>query len=88
MIIVHSRLTICIVNPSKMSQKERQEHGIKDKLPTTLEQSLAALETDKVLEQAMGTSITKDYVAMKRAERTKLNAMSEEARRIWLIERY
>ena len=53
-----------------------------------MEQSLVALELDAVLEKGLGGGITKDFVTMKRAEQKMLDAMAEDQRKIWLIERY
>jgi len=58
------------------------------RLPTTIEQSLDALDTDVVLRNAIGPHVVDHYVAMKRAEQDMLNAMSEGERRVWLMERY
>lgn len=76
------------VNPSRMTDEQRAEHNIKDKLPDKLEVSLAALEGNEQLKGVMGAKLVDQYVLMKRAEGQKLGAMSKDERRKWLIERY
>lgn len=75
-------------NPSQLSDEQRNAYGIVSKLPRSLDESVAALETDLVLKKELGGSITTDFMAMKRAEQKMLEAMTEDDRRVWLIERY
>lgn len=77
-----------IGNPSRLSEEQRKEYGIVTRLPRTIEESLSALEEDAVLEKVLSPGITKDFVAMKREEQKMLDQMPEDARRVWLIERY
>lgn len=51
----------------KMSDKERERLGIK-MLPTTLEEALTCLEKDEVVMNALGPSIAKAYIKLKREE--------------------
>ena len=71
-----------------MTAVQREQYGIRDKLPTSIDEVLFALENTWVLEKWMGAEITKKYAIMKRAEQEKLGAMSAEERRDWLLERY
>lgn len=64
------------------------ELGIRCKLPTTVEQSLEALDGDTALRDAIGSKVVDHFVAMKRTEQDMLNAMPERERRVWLMERY
>ena len=75
-------------NPSRMSDELRSEYGILNKMPTTIDQSLAALESDVMLPDILGKEIVEIYLNVKKAEQEKLNAMPEGERRTWLIERY
>jgi len=75
-------------NPSKLPASEKQELGITNKLPTSLEQAVEALEHDVKLEQALSPGLVKHYISMKKAEQEMLNDMPEAERRVWLIERY
>lgn len=71
-----------------MSDAEGYELGIVDKLPTTLAQSLKALESDSILANAVGVDVVDHYVVMKKAEQDMLNEMPEKERHVWLLERY
>jgi glutamine synthetase len=62
--------------------------GIVHRLPTSIEQSLDALDGDVVLREAIGSHVVDHYVAMKRSEQDMLNALSEGERRVWLMDRY
>lgn len=75
-------------NPSRLSEGERTDLGISQKLPTTIEQSLEALDKDVVLREALGSEVVDHFVAMKRAEQLMLDALPEPERRVWLMERY
>lgn len=57
-------------------------------MPTTIEQSLAALEEDESLIKVVGSDVVNHYVAMKKAELEMLGAMPERERHVWLMERY
>lgn len=71
-----------------MSSAEREQLSITRRLPASLKESMEALRTDEVLTHAIGRPIVTHYLAMKEAEQTMLDRMSEEKRRDWLIERY
>ena len=78
----------CRADPGTMSDEERGAVGITARLPNTLEKSLAALEGDEVLKEALGKRCVGDYVAVKKAEMEKLRGFRDEKRRLWLMERY
>ena len=75
-------------NPTKLSAEQKEELGITKKLPSSIEQALEAAGNDAELEQAMTPGMLKHYVTMKKAEQEMLNAMPEDERRVWLMERY
>lgn len=75
-------------NPSRLSDEERAALGIVQKLPTSLQQSLAALHSNTVMKQAIGTHLVDHYLAMKEAEQEMLGHMSEKDCHVWLMERY
>jgi len=56
-----------LVDPANYSDAERKRRGI-TRFPTTLAETLDALEQDKVLTDALGPLLTKAYVAVKRLE--------------------
>ncbi|TQB68942.1 hypothetical protein MPDQ_002603 [Monascus purpureus] len=78
----------CEVDPAVLSPAQRSTFGITTPLPKNLNQSLSALEADQDLGDILGKSFVKTYIAVKRAEKEKLDGMDEEERRIWLVERY
>ncbi|KAM0717420.1 hypothetical protein Q7P37_007272 [Cladosporium fusiforme] len=78
----------CQVNPSQLTESDRASLGISEKLPITIEQSLAALEEDESLIKVIGSDVVNHYVAMKKAELEMLGAMPEHERHVWLMERY
>jgi glutamine synthetase len=55
------------VDPGNYSDAEREARGI-HRLPTTLDESLDALEQDAVLTQALGPLLTASYIAVRREE--------------------
>lgn len=75
-------------NPASLTEAERSVLGIVSNLPTTIEQSLKALEEDVSLQEALGPPVVAHFIAMKKAEQEKLNAMAGNERRVWLMERY
>ena len=55
-----------MVDPARLSEEERASRGI-ERLPTTLEEAINALEQDEVLCEAMGPVLAKEYIIVKRA---------------------
>lgn len=88
-IVLMAQLTRCVGNPASLSEAQlRDEYGVTEKLPTTLESALQALKSDTALVHALDDKIPNDLITMKQAESVMLGAMSEQDRQIWLIERY
>ncbi len=58
------------MNVYKMSEKKRKELGIAA-LPGNLDDALDALESDRVIKKALGETMLKEYVALKREEAIK-----------------
>jgi glutamine synthetase len=56
-----------LVDPDALSDAERARRGIR-RLPTSLGEALDALERDEVLRGALGETLAKEYLAVKRAE--------------------
>jgi glutamine synthetase len=77
-----------VANPSRLSDAERSDLSISNRLPTSIGESLEAIEGDIALRDALGGEIVRHYVTMKKAEQEMLNEMSESKRRVWLMERY
>ena len=49
---------------------------------------MTALDADSSLKEALAEDLVKNYLVMKKAEQEMLGKMSDDKRRIWLIERY
>ena len=49
---------------------------------------MKALDADSSLKEALAEDLVKNYLVMKQAEQEMLGNMSDDERRIWLIERY
>jgi len=56
-----------LVDPDTLSEDERSRRGIR-RLPTSLGEALDALERDEVLRAALGETLAKEYLAVKRSE--------------------
>jgi glutamine synthetase len=56
-----------LVDPGALSEGERRERGIQ-RYPTTLREALDQLEADAVLMSALGPTLTRAYLAVKRSE--------------------
>lgn len=57
-------------------------------LPGSIGEAMKALEADSSLKEALTEDLVKNFLIMKKAEQEMLDKMSDEERRIWLIERY
>jgi glutamine synthetase len=55
------------VDPASLSEEERERLGVA-RLPLTLDEALVALEEDKVLTEALGAPLAREYLLVKRAE--------------------
>jgi len=56
-----------LADPDRLSEAERAKRGIR-RLPTSLDQSLDALERDDVLRAALGDALAQEYLIVKRSE--------------------
>jgi glutamine synthetase len=68
---------LLLVDPSSLSEEERQSRGIKA-LPTSLGQAVDELEKDKVLMDALGPQLAKTYIAVKRSEEKSYSARTTD----------
>lgn len=57
-------------------------------MPNSLNEALEALEADTDLQNTLGKWWVERYIGVRRGEREMLNNMSDEDRKVWLIERY
>ena len=75
-------------DPSKKSEEERRELGIRERFPDGIEQALRNLEKDEELVGILGRGAVETYCTVKRAEKEMLDGMEDGEKRRWLIERY
>ncbi|VUC35667.1 unnamed protein product [Clonostachys rosea] len=78
----------CIEDPATLTEEQRMELNITEKLPTTLEEALESLEKDAALREIVGKDSVERYIAVKKAEIKLLGTMDSSAQRQWIIERY
>lgn len=78
----------CLVDPSTLPAKVREDLGIRQKFPGSLGEALDCLMADKGLEGILGQAAVGNYVTVKKEESAMLEDMDPEKRRHWLIERY
>lgn len=78
----------CRNDPSTLTAKEREELGIREQFPKSIEEALKCLEADEQLSQILSRPAVETYVTVKRAESEMLQKMDPVKRRSWLIERY
>jgi len=87
--VSHVRLlTSAPGNPTTLSDEQKNEMGITQRLPTNLDQAIEALQQSGSLADALAPGIVSHYLAMKQAEQKMLNLMPQHERKRWLIERY
>lgn len=78
----------CLVEPSKMSDKERAALGVTTKMPSDLKESLKSLEGDKRLTQVLSDTMVSTYLTVKKCELQVVHQMTSEEQRVWFISRY
>lgn len=78
----------CQVNPTKLSQTEKEALGVTKRLPRSLEEALATFEQAEEFHKFLGKELAANWIAVERATLEMLDSMTESQRRIWLMERY
>lgn len=76
------------VDPSSLSDGEREALGISTRMPKRIEESVSCLEKDEKLKEMLGPVFVRDVVKVRREEKEFLDSMGEIERRKWLMERY
>ncbi len=74
-------------DPGSLSEEERCDRGIA-RLPQSLAESLAALEQNSLLLDALGSPLAKTYLAVRRVELTAMAGMTLDAEVSLLFDRY
>ncbi|KAM3422122.1 hypothetical protein BST61_g2493 [Cercospora zeina] len=78
----------CTVNPTKLSENQKQDLGIVRRLPRSLDEALGALEEDEEFRSLLGSEVAMNWIAVEKATVEILAGMSEDQQRGWLMERY
>ena len=78
----------CTADPSALTSEQREDLGITQQFPKSIDQALTCLEKDEELCTVLGKNVVDTYLNVKRAEHEMLKSMTPEDRRHWLIERY
>ena len=78
----------CLADPSTLSPKERNDLGIIEQFPKSIDEALSCLEQDEELCAILGTRAVDTYQNVKRTENSNLEGMDPVKRKNWLIERY
>ncbi|KJZ72292.1 hypothetical protein HIM_08333 [Hirsutella minnesotensis 3608] len=88
---MRQRLTLadgCQLDPSSLSDAQRQHLGIHHRLPATIGESLDALEQDPSLHEVIGVRLVAAYSAVTRAWDDYLQSLGEEERNELLLKLY
>jgi glutamine synthetase len=78
----------CLGDPATLTEAQRQELGITTRIPSSIGEALAALQSDEELSGRLGKDLVERYVNTKKAEDELLQGMDDKERRIWIMERY
>ena len=78
----------CEMDPSTLTDNDRKEMGVTERLPASLPEALTALQADEELVGHLGEELVERYVAIKEFEMSFLADMGDEERKQWLMERY
>ncbi len=71
-----------------MTDEERKEYGIVQKLPKTLAEGLECLDADGELKEKLGDDIVKKFLSLKRSEIAKMKDMSTQDTWRWEVEHF
>ncbi len=78
----------CTKDPAALTEEEKTDFGISERLPQSIDEALDCLRHDTQLRDIMGGAVIDTYLTVKKAECEMLQAMAAGKRRNWLIERY
>lgn len=78
----------CQEDPASLSEAQREELKVQEKLPASLQEALVALKDDKELCELLGDGLVERYIAVKTAEMNMIESMEDSERRQWIMERY
>lgn len=79
-------------NPANLTDEERTQLEITQKLPGSLSEALEELKADRELREALGADLMDKYLTFKHSERTAMEGIEHNrcysARFNWEVERY
>ncbi|KAL4739353.1 hypothetical protein BDV11DRAFT_215277 [Aspergillus similis] len=78
----------CPAPPSSLSADQRAVLGIQTQIPTSLQESLSALEQSAPMRQYLGDSIVSTYLAVKKGELEELCNRTADQTHDWIISRF
>ncbi|KAH7326248.1 hypothetical protein B0I35DRAFT_405518 [Stachybotrys elegans] len=78
----------CDADPALLTEEQRQQLGIVDRLPASVTEALEGLESDGGLCGMLGKDLVDRYVKVKQVEAESLEGMDKPERRRWILERY
>ena len=78
----------CQVSSALLNLETQHRLGIKERLPSTLEEAIHYLSKDEELRVILGQQLVDTYITVKTAEMGMLNGMKEEERHKFLLKRY
>lgn len=73
---------------AKMTAEEREQLGIKEEIPASIEEALVCLREDKEIHDALGRGVVDHYLQLKTAEVEMLKGVEPAKRRNWLMNLY
>ncbi|KAI9678975.1 MAG: hypothetical protein M1822_007401 [Bathelium mastoideum] len=78
----------CQVNPFELQEEERRALGIVRRLPDNMKESNKILKESTVFDETLGTSLKRQYIAMKEVDEKDMSELSEHDRRAWFVKMY
>lgn len=78
----------CKQDPNLLEKKAREKLGITEEVPKELSEALHALEDDGDFATLLTEDVVKRYLEVKKREIDLLEAMTDENRRHWIIDRF
>lgn len=78
----------CEVDPAGLTENDRRELRVAERLPAGLGEALGALRGDEAMVGLLGEELVEGYAAVKEFEMEFLGGLSAEERRRWILARY
>lgn len=75
-------------DPAKISPEAREQLGIREMIPTSVEEALGCLREDKEMHDALGRRVVEYYLELKTAEVEMFKGIEPTKRRNWLMKLY